>query len=167
MCRRTEKENGAVYGQTEGIHSVGRIQKMRKASGKGDLCRRGISYRPPDRIYRKNRIAQILKRGDERIKWNTSVSKALHWEIPAVLIITVKKSEVMKPMRAALSGSRDKGTALDAMTKIIARAALTLINFMNRIIKYRLKEKLKPDTEMFHKVLEDSRKVKKKEERER
>lgn len=125
-------------------------------------------YLPMKKIGKNNPKADFIKENNKaRIKWNTSVSKALHWEIPAVLIIAVKKSEVMKPMREVLSGSRDKGTALDAMTKIIARAAVTLINFMNRIIRYKLKEKLKPDTEMFHKVLADSRKVKKKEERER
>lgn len=123
-------------------------------------------YLPTKKIGKNNPKADFIKENNKaRIKWNTSVSKALHWEIPAVLIIAVKKSEVLKPMKEALSGSRDKGTALDAMTKIIARAALTLINFMNRIIRYGLKEKLKPDTEMFHKVLDDSRKVKKKEER--
>lgn len=90
------------------------------------------------------------------------MSKALYWKIPVAVIIAVKKSEVIRLMREAVTASHDKGTAMDMMTKIIARATLTMSNFMSKLIRHQLIENIKPNDELFDRVLIDSRKVKNK-----
>lgn len=84
------------------------------------------------------------------MKWNTAVSKALYWKIPVAVIIAVKKSEVIRPMREAVTASHDKGTAMDMMTRIIVREALTMSNFMNKLISHHLIEKIKQNDEPFN-----------------
>lgn len=118
-------------------------------------------YLPAKKIGKNNPKEKFIRQNNAaRLKWNTSVSKALYWKIPVAVIIAVKKSEVIRPMREAFTASHDKGTAMDMMTKIIVRAALTMSNFLNKLIRHQLLEKIKPNDELFSRVLSDSRKVK-------
>ena len=117
-------------------------------------------YLPTKKIGKNNPKEKFIRQNNAaRLKWNTSVSKALYWKIPVAVIIAVKKSEVIKPMREAAAAAHDKGTAMDMMTKIISRAALTMSNFMSKLIRHHLIEKIKPNDELFSIVLSDSRKV--------
>lgn len=134
-------------------------ERMTDASYKMTVFDKEGPYLPTKKIGKNNPKEKFIRQNNAaRLKWNTSVSKALYWKIPVAVIIAVKNSEVIRPMREAVTASHDKGTAMDMMTKIIARAALTMSNFMNKLIRHQLIEKIKPDDELFSRVLSDSRK---------
>lgn len=77
--------------------------------------------------------------------------------VPVKLLIAVKKIEITEPISAMSTIVPYKGTAMDARTGIISRAVRTLGSFVDKVIRYHLKEKMKPESERFYKVLGESR----------
>lgn len=77
--------------------------------------------------------------------------------VPIKLLIAVKEIEITEPIRAMSTIVPDKGTAMDALTGIISRAVRALGSFVDKVIRYHPKEKMKPESELIYKVLGESR----------
>lgn len=94
------------------------------------------------------------------MKWNTAASKAIFYDVPAKILIAVKQSEI----KSSIAGIRavSRGDALEKMTNIISKAAVTLNRFVNRALRYQLVKMLEPGNDLFNKLLADSKKTREK-----
>lgn len=135
-------------------------ERMAETGYKMTVFDKNGPYLPTKKIGKNNPKEQFIRQTNvARMKWNTAVSKALWMEVPAKLLIAVKKFEITGPTRYLSKHAHDKGTALDALTGIISRAVNTMSKFVDKVIRYQLKDRMKPDDELFMKVLGDSRKA--------
>ena len=135
-------------------------ERMADASYKMTVFNKEGPYLPTKKIGKNNPKEHFIRQNNAaRIKWNTTVSKALWFEVPAKFLIAVKEIEITNPMKSLTTATPDKGTALDALTGIISRAVKTLGKFVDRVLMYHLEDSMKPHDELFMRVLGDSRKA--------
>ena len=118
-------------------------------------------YLPLKKIGNNNPKEKFVRENNSaRMKWNTAASKAIFYDVPAKILIAVKQSEIKSPIAGIRAVSR--GDALEKMTNIISKAAVTLNRFVNRALRYQLVKMLEPGNDLFNKLLTDSRKIREK-----
>ena len=118
-------------------------------------------YLPLKKIDKNNPKEKFIRENNSaRMKWNTAASKAIFYDVPAKILIAVKQSEI----KSSIAGIRavSRGDALEKMTNIISKAAVTLNRFVNRALRYQLVKMLEPGNDLFNKLLADSKKTREK-----
>lgn len=97
-------------------------------------------YLPLQKIGKNNpKTKQIRESNKQRLKWNNKVSQALYMDIPAALLVEIKRTEVTEPIKSAI---KDKGTATDKILQIMDRAITTLGRFISRLLNRHLRNVL-------------------------